>query len=78
MEKLANSPQCEPYFLNAYAKMLLDQQKRSDASLLLDRLEKVVKPGAAVPLRRTDVAQRGLGRDPQVSRRVSRQTRRRA
>ena len=51
MEKLVSPEQCDPSYVAAYIKMLLDQEQLVDAALWLDRLEKVGKPGSAVPLR---------------------------
>ncbi len=51
MEKLVSREQCDPGYVAAYIKMLLDQEQLADAQQLLDRLEKVGKPGSAVPLR---------------------------
>jgi tetratricopeptide (TPR) repeat protein len=51
MEKLISPDQCDPNYLAAYVKMLLEQEQLVDAAMQLGRLEKVSKPGAAVPLR---------------------------
>ena len=51
MEKLVSREQCDPGYVAAYVKMLLDQDQLVDANQLLTRLEKVGKPGSAVPLR---------------------------
>jgi tetratricopeptide (TPR) repeat protein len=51
MEKLVSPQQCDPAYVAAYIKMLLDQDQLVDAALWLTRLEKVGKPGSAVPLR---------------------------
>ena len=48
MEKLVGQEQCDPSYVAAYVKMLLDNEQLVDAALLLERLEKVGKPGSAV------------------------------
>jgi tetratricopeptide (TPR) repeat protein len=51
MGKLVNGSQCNPTYLMAYVRMLLDQDQLSDAEQWLDRLERVSNPGETVALR---------------------------
>ena len=51
MEKLVNAPQCEPRYVAAYVKMLLDHGLVDDAALWLNHFKQRCQPGEEIPLR---------------------------